>query len=178
MVTVVLYHPPTPSWDPMALRTFLLCRTSRPTIIRVRRTLSEIEIERYGTAKLKVTEFQILVPGREDRRMNVMVPIAILGTLTQGIATGSQISRMRTDRGNVHEAGEGNYPELHGVDHVATIELGEEPVLDTWESGDGIKRGTNQETIGQPVVQEEHKIGDDGDRFWANEVLVSERARG
>ena len=69
------------------MRTFLLCRTSRPTIMRVRRTLNEIEIERYGMAKLKVTDFQILVPGREDRRMNVMIPVAILSTLGQGIAT-------------------------------------------------------------------------------------------
>jgi len=91
--------------------------------MKVRMTLSEIEIERYGTAKLKVTEFQILVPGREDRRMNVMIPVAILSALGQSIATGSWMTRMRTDGGNVHEAGEGNRPKLHGVNHVAAIEL-------------------------------------------------------
>ena len=37
---------------------------------------------------------------------------------------------MRTKRGKVHEAGEGDDPEVRGVDNVATIEL-EESELDT-----------------------------------------------
>ena len=36
---------------------------------------------------------------------------------------------MHTDGTEVHEAGEGNDPELRGVDYVTTIEL-EEPMLD------------------------------------------------
>jgi len=78
MVTVVLYHPPSPPGNPIATRTFLLCTTSRPTIMRVRRTLRVIEIERYGMAKLKETALQILVPGREVRWMSVMIPIAMV----------------------------------------------------------------------------------------------------
>jgi len=123
MVTVVLYHPPTPSGHPMATRMFLLCRASRPTIMRVRRTLSDIEIERYGIPKLKATEFQVLVPGREVREMSVIIPIAMSTTLVQSVAAGSRRTWMRTHRGKVHEAGESNSPKLHGVDHVATIEL-------------------------------------------------------
>ena len=31
---------------------------------------------------------------------------------------------MRTQRAEVHEAGEGDSPEVHGVNYVATIDLG------------------------------------------------------
>ena len=47
MVETVLYHPLIPARYPVAVRMVLPCRTSRVTIIRVRRTLSETEIERY-----------------------------------------------------------------------------------------------------------------------------------
>ena len=53
MVTTALYNPVTPVEVPIAFRMFLLCRMSRPTIIRVRRILREIEIEKYGTPKLE-----------------------------------------------------------------------------------------------------------------------------
>jgi len=52
MVEIVLYNPPIPARDPVAVRIFLACRTSRMTIIEVRRTLSETEIERYVTPNL------------------------------------------------------------------------------------------------------------------------------
>ena len=47
---------------------------------------------------------------------------------------------MRTERAEVHEAGEGDGPEVLGVDYVATIKL---KVLtsDTWMIERGIKRG-------------------------------------
>jgi len=48
MVAMVLYNPPIPAQDPVAARTDLPCRTSRRTIIRVRKTLSETGIEKYG----------------------------------------------------------------------------------------------------------------------------------
>ena len=38
---------------------------------------------------------------------------------------------MRTHRTEVHDAGEGDDPEVLAVDDVATIELREEPALDT-----------------------------------------------
>ena len=47
MVTMALHNPPVPA-PPMAVRMFLVCRTSRITIIRVRRMLSGSEIEKYG----------------------------------------------------------------------------------------------------------------------------------
>ena len=39
---------------------------------------------------------------------------------------------MRTQRTEVHEAGEGDDPEVLGVDHVATIKLKKELGLDIW----------------------------------------------
>ena len=48
MVVIVLYNPPIPAVDPVAARTFLPYRTSRTVIMRVRRMLSESEIERYA----------------------------------------------------------------------------------------------------------------------------------
>ena len=49
---IALHNPPTPV-VPVAVRTSLACRTSRTTIMRVRRTLSETEIERYGRPNQK-----------------------------------------------------------------------------------------------------------------------------
>ena len=54
---------------------------------------------------------------------------------------------MRTYRAEVHEAGEGDDPEVHGVDNVAPIELGEELGLDTWVSECRTKQRTDQKTI-------------------------------
>ena len=48
MVAIVLYNPLILPEDPVAARKFFPCRTSRTTIMRVRITLSESEIERYG----------------------------------------------------------------------------------------------------------------------------------
>jgi len=53
MVEIVLYNLPIPASGPVAVRTFLACRMSRMTIIRVRRTLSETEIERYATLDME-----------------------------------------------------------------------------------------------------------------------------
>ena len=55
---------------------------------------------------------------------------------------------MRTQRAKEHEAGEGNDPEVLGVDNVATIELEEEPVLIPWLSEHVVKQGTDQKTVG------------------------------
>jgi len=56
--------------------------------------------------------------------------------------------KIRTHRGKVHEAGEGHDPEVHGVDHVTTVELEEESASDTWTSERRIKQRTDQETVG------------------------------
>ena len=45
------------------------------------------------------------------------------------VATSVWRTRVRAQRAEVHEAGEGDDPEVPGVDYVAAIELGEEPVL-------------------------------------------------
>ena len=47
MVTITLYNPLFPV-SPMEVRMSLECRTSRTVIMRVRRTLSDSEIEKYG----------------------------------------------------------------------------------------------------------------------------------
>ena len=47
---------------------------------------------------------------------------------------------MGTYRPEVHEAGEGDDPEVHGVDNVTTIELGEGLALDVWVSARRINR--------------------------------------
>ena len=39
---------------------------------------------------------------------------------------------MRTHRAKVHEARDGDDPDVLGVYYVATIELGKEPTLDAW----------------------------------------------
>ena len=49
--------------------------------MRVRRTLSETEIERYGIPKSKVEEIQMLLLRCEDRRMRLM-------TSVHGVAAG------------------------------------------------------------------------------------------
>ena len=75
---------------------------------------------------------------------------------------------MRTQGAKVHNAGDGDGPEVHGVDEVTTIELSEELALDTWMSGHSVKERTNQKTIGQPTVQEEDKVGNDAERIREN----------
>ena len=58
--------------------------------------------------------------------MNV-IPIAMLIMLTQSVATSLWRTRIRTHRGEEHEAGEGDDPGVHDVDNVTTIELEEQP---------------------------------------------------
>ena len=55
---------------------------------------------------------------------------------------------MRTHRAEVHEAGKGDRPDVLGVDKIATIELGEGLVSDTWMSERNIKQRTDQKAIG------------------------------
>ena len=68
MVTMALHNPPLPD-SPMAVRTFLVCRMSRMTIVRVRMTLSDSEIEMYGMVD------HSLPVGCEDWYM-YMMPVA------------------------------------------------------------------------------------------------------
>ena len=57
-------------------------------------------------------------------------------------------TEIRTQRAEVREVGEGDDPDVHGVDNIVMIEL-EEPVLvlDTWMSERSIKQRTNQKAI-------------------------------
>jgi len=68
--------------------------------------------------------------------------------LAQNIALGLQRSRIRAHSAKVGKARQGNCPDVHGVNYVATVKLGEELASDTWVSGDRIKHTTNQNAIG------------------------------
>ena len=70
---------------------------------------------------------------------------------------------MRTQRAKVHETGEGDSPYTHGIDDIATVELGA-VALDTWTCERRTKQRTNQKTIGQPIVQDENGILNNSDR--------------
>jgi len=51
------------------------------------------------------------------------MPIAMSTTLATGAAASLYRTQERTQRGEEHEAGEDDDPEVHGVDNVATIKL-------------------------------------------------------
>ena len=143
MVAMALYNPLIPAAEPAATRTFLLCRMSRMTIIRVRRTLSETEIERYRRPKSRVVEARE-PPHLLDWKTSVMIPVATLIMLAQSSLLGRTLTR--THRGKVHETREGDDPGIHEVNHVTTIEL-EELVLDAWVRERGTNQRTNQKAI-------------------------------
>ena len=58
------------------------------------------------------------------------MPIATLTTLALRVVTRSSKTQVRTHRAEVHEAWEGDEPDILGVDDITTIKL-EEPALDT-----------------------------------------------
>jgi len=145
MVEIALYNPLIPTWDPVAARMFLPCRTSRMTIIRVRRTLSETEIERYGIPKRG--SIGLLLRYLPCWKHSVTIPIPTLMGLVQSIAAGLWKGIIRTQRGKVQEARKNDSPEVRGVDNIATVDLGVEQALDVQASGCGIKHRTDQKTI-------------------------------
>lgn len=141
-------------------------------IMRVRSTLSESEIERHAILDQRLFVTHSLVV------QIVSMPITMSPTLALRIASDRGEIETPTERGKVHEAGEGDSPEVRGVDYVATIDLGRNgcKMLDAWVSERGTRLRTDQETIGQPVIQEEHKSGDNGERFGPNRQRVSTRS--
>jgi len=139
MVEIVLYNPLIPIRDPVTVRMFLPCRMSRMTIIRVRRTLSETEIEMYGIPKLG-NPGRVQVTPSLYWKYSVTIPIPTLMGLVWGIVAGLWKGGMRTKGGKVHEAGKGDGPELCGVYNVATVDLGAEQTLDTRASEWDIKK--------------------------------------
>ena len=82
IVTLALYNPPL-SVPPMTVRTFLAYRMSLMTIMRVRRTLSESEIEKYGIVA------QLLPIDTEPGWSRHIIPITTLMTLALGVAARS-----------------------------------------------------------------------------------------
>ena len=81
MVATVLYNPLSPLEDPVAVRTFLPRRMSPTAIIRVRRTLSESEIEnhaRFHGRRLTI----IRVSGKSDRMPVAILPASVLSITT------------------------------------------------------------------------------------------------
>ena len=93
--------------------------------------------------------------------------------LAPSVAAGSWRTQIRTQRAKVNKAGESDDPEAHGVDGVATIQLGGERALDTWVSERGIKQRADQKSIGQPTAQEEGAISNDSERLVLCESPVS-----
>ena len=78
MVMMVLYSPIVPA-APLAEGMLLLCSARRTTIMTVRRTLSETEIERYGRPKSRV----VVIEKRRHPKpseTSIMTPIATLVT--------------------------------------------------------------------------------------------------
>ena len=94
------------------------------TIIRVRRMLSETEIERYGIPKWG----RIGLCSRDLPywKYSITIPIPTLVGLVQSIAAGLWRGKMRTQRGKVQEAGKGDSPDACRVDDVAAVDLGAE----------------------------------------------------
>ena len=140
MATMALDDPPIPLM-PIAVRMLLVCKMSRVTIMRVRRMLSESEIEKYEIPN------QALWVRFATQQTNV-IPSAILSMLAQSTTPGPWRARMRTHGTKIHDAGEGEDAEVLGIDNVATIELGEEPGLDTRVSECGVKQRANHKAIG------------------------------
>ena len=89
IVTMDLHKPLIPGGAPTAMRMFLLCRTSRVTIMSVRRMLRATEIEKYGRPNLKAIVFQMLLfgCGSEVSYMS-KIPIAIFIMLVQSTTVG------------------------------------------------------------------------------------------
>jgi len=86
MMDTVLHNPLIPTADPVTARICLPCRISRMTIIRVRRTLSETEIERYGIPKWGNKGVDQANPW--DWKYIAMIPIPTLMALVQRAAVG------------------------------------------------------------------------------------------
>jgi len=139
MVTMVLHNLLVPVGDPMAARTALSCRMSRMTIMRVRRTLSDTEIERCGRMNLRS-------PHPQEWEASIAIPIAISITLAQSTAASLWRTHRRTDSGKVQKAGEGNGPGIPAVYYITAIKL-DESALDTWMNWCRIKQTANQKTI-------------------------------
>jgi len=96
-------------------------------IMSVRRILSESEIEKYERPKSMATESQMSLFGCEDRWMSMM-PVAVSTAPLAQSATDVWKNRARTQGAEIHKEGEGNDPEIHGIDNVAAIELEEQPM--------------------------------------------------
>ena len=105
MVAMVLYNLLILGGDPIIAQIFLSCRTSRMTIIRVRRMLSETEVERLGRVKM-------VLPHPQDLVASTMTPVTTLTALAQSIAAGLWRTHIHTHITNIHEAGEGDGPEV------------------------------------------------------------------
>ena len=87
MVATATYNPLIPYGDPVAVRTLLLLRKSRRTITKVRRTLSETEIEIHGTLYLRRRMPQVLLTGC-DIWWTTRIPVPKLEALAQNVTVG------------------------------------------------------------------------------------------
>ena len=60
------------------------------------------------------------------------IPIAASVMLIGDVAVSLRRTRARTQRGEIHQAREGDNPMVHGIDNIAAIELEVQPTLGTW----------------------------------------------
>ena len=138
-------------------------------------TLIAREIEKYGRPKLTAREIQNVLYGCAVWSIS-MIPVPAPSTSAKRITADLHGTGVRTQRGDVHQDREGDHPVVHGINNVAAIELEERPTLATRATWVDYK--TYQQAISQPLIQDEHKIGNDVNGLGGNLELVPERTRG
>ena len=87
IVVIVLHDPLSPA-APMAVRVFLVCRTSRVMIIKVRMTSKETETERCGRMTTTIADPE-LQSHPMAWRVSIMIPVAILMPLALSVTADS-----------------------------------------------------------------------------------------
>ena len=102
---------------------------SRTTIMSVRRTLSETEIE-YEVPTLMVSSPQMVQSGFETWYQTSKIPIAVPAASAEKATVSLRMNKEPTERAEVEQAGKSDGPVVHGVNHVTPVELAEGFVLD------------------------------------------------
>ena len=124
-MAIVVYTPPTPGEAPIALRIDLLCHTSRAIIMRVRRTLSARDIERYANTVESEDRGEMACPAdpSADRGSSwmYMTPSTVQATSAEGVSTSIAIIRMRTNSSEICETWEENDGIVHAVNNTASM---------------------------------------------------------
>lgn len=88
-IVVIALHDPLSPAAPMAVRVFLVCRTSRVMIIKVRMTSKETETERCGRMTTTIADPELHWSHPMAWRVSIMIPVAILMPLALSVAADS-----------------------------------------------------------------------------------------